>query len=328
MKFDFRIFRLLLCAILAMLITVACAGDHSSTQSFSTPSSDCRAIQHALGETCVPLRPQRIVTVDSTLFENVLALGIEPIATVVPSVDAPHIRAKAESISGLGSEGEANLEKVLELKPDLILGTDYQKQVYPPLSQIAPTVMAKFTHSGDWKEIFTLTGNAVGQSEKAKQVMDDYYKRLERFKQQMGNRLSQTKVSIACVYPDSITIYTTAGFNGTILQDAGLARPSSQALDAVATQQRDGESPIQYRISEERFDYADGDVIFLIATRRDSGVNEMLNRLKADPLWSRLSAVQQGKIYEVPDYWIGSGPIAANLVIDDLFKYLIEPSQS
>jgi iron complex transport system substrate-binding protein len=268
------------------------------------------------------------VTLDSTLFEDVLALGAEPIATVIPTVDAPHIRAKAASVNNIGVDGEANLEKILELNPDLILGTDYQKQIYQQSSQIAPTVLAKFTHSGDWKEIFALTGEAIGQPEKAKQVMNDYYKRLDRFKQQMGDRLSHTEVSIACVYPDSITIYTTAGFNGTILQDAGLARPSSQALDATATQQRDGESPIQYRISKERFDYADGDVIFLIATRGNAGVNEMLNRLKADPLWSRLRAVQQGKIYEVPDYWIGSGPIAANAVIDDLFKYLVNHSQA
>ncbi|PSB23096.1 iron-siderophore ABC transporter substrate-binding protein, partial [filamentous cyanobacterium CCP2] len=46
------------------------------------------------------------------------------------------------------------------------------------------------------------------------------------------------------------------------------------------------------------------------------------------PLWSTLSAVQQGRVYEVPGYWIGDGPIAANAVIDDLFKYLVETPQS
>ncbi|MDJ0593425.1 MAG: hypothetical protein QNJ72_26140 [Pleurocapsa sp. MO_226.B13] len=49
-----------------------------------------------------------------------------------------------------------------------------------------------------------------------------------------------------------------------------------------------------------------------------------MKQLKADPLWSKLNAVQQGKVYDVPSYWIGMGPIAANLVLDDLFKYLVE----
>jgi iron complex transport system substrate-binding protein len=34
--------------------------------------------------------------------------------------------------------------------------------------------------------------------------------------------------------------------------------------------------------------------------------------------------VQAGKVYEVPGYWIGRGPIAANEVLDDLSTYLLE----
>ncbi|MEO0836217.1 MAG: hypothetical protein AAFY16_09560 [Cyanobacteria bacterium J06642_3] len=50
----------------------------------------------------------------------------------------------------------------------------------------------------------------------------------------------------------------------------------------------------------------------------------MLASLKADPLWSKLEAVQQEKVYEVGDYWIGNGVIAANAVLDDLHKYLVK----
>jgi len=50
-----------------------------------------------------------------------------------------------------------------------------------------------------------------------------------------------------------------------------------------------------------------------------------MEKLEGDPLWSQLEAVQQGNIYQVNgSYWIGTGPIAANLVIDDLFRYLVE----
>jgi iron complex transport system substrate-binding protein len=51
-----------------------------------------------------------------------------------------------------------------------------------------------------------------------------------------------------------------------------------------------------------------------------------LERLQADPLWAKLNAVQQGRVYEVPDYWIGLGPLAAQAVIDDLFTYLLPES--
>ncbi|MGF1519733.1 MAG: ABC transporter substrate-binding protein [Nodosilinea sp.] len=311
-------------AIVTFCLTVACGRSevHRST------SSDCRLIQHALGETCVPLHPKRIVPTGSGIFENLLALGIEPIATVSTFVDSPHLQARIKEFPNIGLDGEPSIEKILAMKPDLILGDIYNENIYHQLSQIAPTVLLPFTHSGDWKTFFALTGDAVGKPETAQQVIDDYYKRLDTFKQQMGDHLSQTEVSIIYVYPDTITVYTTAGFNGTILQDAGLARPPAQNLDATATQQRDSSSPIQYRISKEVLHEADGDVIFVISTHGTPGVTERLDRLKADPLWAKLKAVQQGRVYEVPDYWIGSGPIAANALIDDLFKYLLEQPQS
>ena len=74
---------------------------------------------------------------------------------------------------------------------------------------------------------------------------------------------------------------------------------------------------------------ADGDVIFVWAGDWQ-GENVLQaqtawQQLKADPLWSKLDAVQQGKVYDVPGYWLSVGPISANLILDDLFKYLVDP---
>jgi iron complex transport system substrate-binding protein len=82
------------------------------------------------------------------------------------------------------------------------------------------------------------------------------------------------------------------------------------------------------RISKELMHYADGDVIFAwsysdtLATVRSA--REKLNRLKSDPLWLKLDAVEQGRVYQVSDHWTIGSPLTANLVLDDLFKYLIE----
>lgn len=48
-----------------------------------------------------------------------------------------------------------------------------------------------------------------------------------------------------------------------------------------------------------------------------------LQQLQADPLWSKLNVVQKGEVYEVGEHWLGTGAVAANLVIDDLFEYLV-----
>jgi iron complex transport system substrate-binding protein len=327
MKFRDRIFYLCL-GLLMCLLSVACNPDSSATRlrvrgslDSSRPASECRVIQHSVGETCVPLNPQRVITLDPMSLEGAIALGIQPIATVDVDLTAPQLKRKASKILSVGTNGEPNLERILALKPDLILGSDYLTSVYRQASHIAPTVFTKFNHSGDWKDIFTFVGATLGRSQQAEKVMADYYQRLAAFKAQMGDRLQTTKVSIVYLYADMITVYTTVGFNGSILKDAGLARPLSQNLDLEATQQK-GLSTIQYKISNEIFDAADGDIIFVIASPDDPKIGKIHERLLANPLWSKLKAVQQGKVYEVLDYWIGSGPLAANAVIDDLFKYV------
>jgi len=292
--------------------------DNSATQ-------NCRAIKHAMGETCVPVNPQRIVALDGVTMEDTIALGTKPLGA--PINDAlPVIPTKG--IVNLGDSDAINLEKVLALKPDLIIGiTLSNAQIYPQLSQIAPTVLVEFNHSGEWKEIFTFVGEVLGKSEQVKQVMADYSQKVEDFQQKINSSgKSKTQVSVVRLYPEMITLYTKVGFIGTILEDAGLSRPPSQDLDLEATKRFSGSlgSTIQYTVSRETFDKADADAAFVIVGSWDSKIKDVLSSLKSDKLWSTLKAVRQNKVYEVGDHWVGSGPIAANAVIDDLVKYLVK----
>lgn len=169
------------------------------------------------------------------------------------------------------------------------------------------------------------------KTEAAEQVMNAYYKRLNEFKQQMGERLEHTEVSVVRIYPHSTNLYLKDSFCGTVLQDAGLQRPKDQNISALEAKKR-FDNEIQTSISRELLHQADGDLIFVWTGENTTEANQQaqqkLVELKSDPLWQDLRAVQQNKIYQVPSYWIGSGPIAANAVIDDLFKYLVETPQT
>lgn len=290
----------------------------SPAKTASEPESPCRMVKHALGETCVPAHPQRVVALSSDAVVNLLSLGVQPIGAVsnVPSF----VLDKLTDVEILGFSEQVNLEKILLLKPDLILAHKWNTQaVYDKLSKIAPTVVHD-RKIGEWKEAFALHAEALGMTDKAKQLMAQYDQRIERFKTQMGEQLKQTSVSLIGVYPEGIFIFFQNSFGGTILQDIGLPRPPNQI--------RDKSRMIGERISKELMHYADGDVIFAwsysdtLATVRSA--QDKLNRLKSDPLWSKLNAVEQGKVYQVGDHWTIGSPLTANLVLDDLFKHLIE----
>lgn len=309
---------LLLLTLLTTVLIAACNSSPSSQLGSPVDTTEGRSptqriIQHAMGATPVPDDPQRVIVLDYSALEGVLALGVQPVGTVLGGslTEQPaYLRDRLRGVATVGQPTQPNLEKILSLQPDLILGSKaWGGAFYSQVAQIAPTVFTEDINE-NWKQDLMLYAEALNKTEVAEAELDQYYARLEGFKQQMGNRLQDTEVSIARALLGTVRLYLKDSFIGQILNDAGLRRPPSQ--DKMIYSQE---------ISKEELLLADGDVIFVIAVDPEESAG--LEALKADPLWSRLNAVQANQVYPVPGYWLGPGLISANLVIDDLFKYLI-----
>lgn len=304
-----------LLAIFAIILVVSCHNvpDMSSSNPKHSSTVNCRVIQHAMGETCVPTNPQRVVVLD--LLDSALALGVKPVgATTYDGKFRSYLLEQTRGIEQVGLVEQPNLESILRLQPDLILGINWHDAIYAQLSQIAPTVLAKGDREIDWKLWLRTYAKALGRTPVAEKLVDNYDKRVELFRQQMGRRLSQTQVSIVMSW-DGYRTYMKRSFSGQILNDLGLSRPPLQDKEKVNED-----------ISLELIPRMEGDVIFLaIGGNNPSNVGKLVNH----PLWSQLKAVQQKRVYEVDaDVWIaGYSPVAANVVLDDLFKYLINENR-
>jgi iron complex transport system substrate-binding protein len=321
--------RSLLLGLLSFLIVVvssiACTPNATQIEPVSA-DAECHMIQHIRGKTCVPNNPQRVIMLGG--LDNALSLGVKPIGSDGVDQYRFYLNDRVDGIEDVGGIESPSIEKMLALKPDLILLEEYVTVDYNTLSNIAPTVLIPFEHSGQWKEVLMHHAEALGKTAEAEQVMDRYYARLEEFKQQMGSRAAEIEVSIVRVYPTHVNLYLKDSFCGTVVADAGLSRPPAQDLTASEAKTLFGDQ-IQHTISREQIPDIDGDVIFLWTYDSQDETAQQTQtekeKLKADPLWSTLTAVQEGRVYEVPGYWIGNGPIAANAVLDDLLKYLVQP---
>lgn len=274
----------------------------------------------------VPLHPKRVVVLDADLLENTLALGLTPVGAPKKSSFFQLEPTVWQTIEETGNASlPTNLEQILSLKPDLILGKKGNSEVYPLLSQIAPTILIDPVggFDRDWKKFFYLVADALGQKQKALEVMANYQTRLAQFKARIGTRLSSTKVSVIKVIQREIFPYNNVLFGGHILEEVGLSRPPSQTLDAQAAFRKTGFTFADV-VSWESLSNIDADVMFVISERIGSS-HSPLAQLRTQPLWSRLKVVQRGRVYEVGYYWFGYGPIAANRVLDDLEKYILKP---
>lgn len=128
---------------------------------------------HRYGETVVEREPARVVSLGYISHDNLLAIGVVPVAIRYWFGDTPHgVGPWAEADLGEARpvvlRGEVSMEQVAALEPDLILalGSGITAEEYAVLSQIAPTV-ASAAEYGDFTlpwDVHALTlGRATGR---------------------------------------------------------------------------------------------------------------------------------------------------------------------
>jgi iron complex transport system substrate-binding protein len=309
--------------LLAIVLFSACANNISQTLNNSAEGilSQCRMVKHSMGETCVSEHPKRIVAVSGHAVDAVFSLGLDPVG-VNSNISASWAK-ETQNIVLLGKSGQVNLEKILTLQPDLILGSDWDLKDYNLLNAIAPTVLGDA--KGSWQDEFTFYAKALGKTQQAEQLMAQYQQRVQKLQAQLQGKQQQIEVSLVRVYSDNrLGLYLKNSFAGTILSDIGFARPSFQNKGEI------GKAPFQIVVNNEIMQAADGDAIFTWSFGATSQIaqsaKDSLHQLQADPLWQTLNAVQQNRVYPVGDHWhVASTPTQAMWVIDDLEKHLLNP---
>ena len=307
------------------LLTIAsCNSKTTSITEQAQPSSNFanREIKHAMGTTKVPETPNRVVVLTNEANDNVLALGVKPVGAVKSWWGNPYfkyIQADLQGVPVVGEELQPSLEKIAALKPDLIIGSKVRHQnIYPQLSQIAPTVYSQ-TLGADWKENFYLYAKAVDRKTKAQQLIAEWDRRVVDFRSKMGDRLD-LEISIVRFLPGQARIYHRDNFAGKILTEIGFQRPPSQQQDKFADE-----------ITLENISQMDGDIIFHMTfdPQSDRALQQTQKWLE-DPLWQSLQAVKNKQVYQVNDvHWnTGAGIQAANKMLDDLYEYLLNEKTS
>lgn len=312
------IIKLGLIAILTAVLAIGCGSSGPSDPAAQPGQAPCRPIQHAAGETCVPLDIQRVVTLGTPTLANALALGTQPVGSIFYFDTPPvYLEGKIETIASVGTSERPNLEKILTLQPDLIIAMNEWGVTYPQLSQIAPTVVDDWQGYPSWSDHFNFVANVLNKTQAAEQIWADYEQRIQALRAALGATYDNKTVSFMYLCCGGISIDVKNSFSGQILEDIGLQRPPAQNLE------KDSGLVI---LSQERLVDVDADIIFL-AVDEDEESQTMRQQLQQDPLWRQLKAVKNDQVYVVNlATWRGGNPLAANAVIDDLFKYLTEES--
>ncbi|MEU6862176.1 iron-siderophore ABC transporter substrate-binding protein [Streptomyces sp. NPDC046876] len=286
-----------------------------------------RTLTHDKGTTELKSRPQRVVALDNSLVEAVVALDTPLVGGIGSYRDQKGFPAylgdAVKDTKDVGPLDNPNLEAIAALKPDLIVSaTVRHADLYDRLSRIAPTVFVKTT-GPIWKENITFLGTALGREEKARAKLAAYETRAKKIGDAVNAKGGgsgeggKPTVSITRFVDGPTRIYLPKSFTGIILGDMGLLRPENQRDTAK----------FNIEISEEQIQQADADHIFLTAF---SGGEERKRKFMANPLWQRLNAVRKGNVHEVDDAtWMTSVSLqGADKVLDDMAKtFQVDPAK-
>ncbi|AFY58535.1 ABC-type Fe3+-hydroxamate transport system, periplasmic component [Rivularia sp. PCC 7116] len=318
----FKLLKLFLLTSITFVIITGCNNYSSQkNQIFNSNSatSECKSIQHDLGETCIPLNPKRIIALDEKMMEILIALDLKPIAAPKPSLAGSKIKIlgeQAEGIVSLGKVVEPNLEKIVKLKPDLMLGFSFStEQNYQLFSNIAPTVAIEYSHNA-WKDALLQVAEITGKQKQAQQLLDKYQQRIEVLRKNLNNKNNQKTVTISRFYNGETPEFRNKlSFPVSVISEVGLSIPEKQ------TQITNTSGNSYVSVSLERIDLLDADVLFAAL---DPKAEESFKRYQNSPLWKELNAAKNNQVYTVDSsYWIFGNILSANAILDDLEKYLL-----
>lgn len=301
----------------------AAAGSSASVPGSSpTPTSETRRIDSALGDVEIPSDPQRVAVLSLAAVSVAEQVGVTPVAAVKHSSETDE-DPKFDGVEEILDFSSPDLEALVAADPDLIITDSYDGELQPAtedvLTEIAPVAAFAFSGSGQWQDYGLFYADAMGELPAYEDLLSDYEAEVAQLRETVEEAEDLPEVSIVRVYADSLGLYVKSSFPGTVVEDAGFSQVASQDTDDAATVAGDAESyTIQYLVSLERAELADGDMMFLWGYEDNPEAADFRDEIVASSLWQTLDAVQNEHVYQVGDHWIGSGLDEAEAVLADL----------
>ncbi|WP_088241455.1 ABC transporter substrate-binding protein [Calothrix rhizosoleniae] len=353
-------------SILTALVIAGCntiSKDQFDKNTTTTPSSlaNCRKVKHDVGETKVCGQPQKVVALSAHTLDLLLSLGVQPVGYAAPitlyrgdrynnpAQQIPYLGTRVTSKPiNLGRANQPSFEKLVQLKPDLIIGESGNKD-YSLFSQIAPTLFWKNrTIKGKWQQHIRQIAKSLGREEKAKQAIENYNQRINSARIDLAPIIAnypkllvlgtdQLQKNILIINPDSYLgeVLQGIGFELVFLPDRKTTKPSIPISIETLPQldQADIIIVLGYKLNteDEQQSSQNRKVKRKINQRIE---NHQLQTAKK--AWSEnaiaqsLTASQEGRVYFATYYrWNGlNGPIGTSLIIQQLRQFLLSNNAS
>jgi ABC-type Fe3+-hydroxamate transport system substrate-binding protein len=272
-----------------------------------------RLVHGAFGATRVPAQPQRVVAFGMTVTDQLIVLGVKPVAAMLHMSRlggrfADHERPFLAGVDGLPYD--VGITGLAAERPDLILVSSPQNLLsLDQLGQAAPTVAIG---SIDPRQQLRDVAAVVGRSEEATRKLAEYDAGLALARQRLAPFAGQT-VALLRLHLKQFRLYgDKLGGAPAIYDELGLHPPPFVKEHVIS------KDLMTFSIRDEMLPELDADQILVFV---DPPSREHMRHLLAEnPLWQATPAVQAGHIHYVSSALIWDTILAREHITDEVLR--------
>lgn len=285
---------------------------HNAESNNTSQTFKEKTIVHDLGTTKLKKVPKRIVILDNLYGEILNPLDITPVGATTGQANSQEFSTlfkkqyKDAKVVSVGWQGNPDLDKIAELKPDLILMTGEQEDLYEELSEIAPTVGYQINTDENWDyhETSLKVAEIFDKRDEMKKDLDRVDAREAVFAENVKAKFGNQKLMYLRVTDNDIRYYAYGHFG--------------YLYDTYHFNRAETFNP------DDMFQVIDSDKLKdinpdLLIVQADS--QELLeNKLKNNPVWSSLKAVQNNKVIyaDYSTYMLGFGIVSQKAIMKQI----------
>lgn len=285
---------------------------HNAESNQTSQTFKEKTIVHDFGTIKLKKVPKRIVILDNLYGEILNPLDITPVGATTGQADSQEFSTlfkkqyKDAKVVSVGWQGNPDLDKIAELKPDLILMTGEQEDLYEELSEIAPTVGYQINTDENWDyhETSLKVAEIFDKRDEMKKDLDRVDAREAVFAENVKAKFGNQKLMYLRVTDNDIRYYAYGHFG--------------YLYDTYHFNRAETFNP------DDMFQVIDPDKLKdinpdLLIVQADS--QELLdNKLKNNPVWSSLKAVQNNKVIyaDYSTYMLGFGIVSQEAIMKQI----------
>lgn len=285
---------------------------HNAESNQTSQTFKEKTIVHDFGTTELKKAPKRIVILDNLYGEILDPLDITPVGATTGQADSQEFSTlfkkqyKDAKVVSVGWQGNPDLDKIAELKPDLILITGEQEDLYDELSEIAPTVgyQINIDENWDYHETSLKVAEIFDKRDEMKKDLDRLDAREAVFAENVKAKFGDQKLLYLRVTDNDIRYYAYGHFG--------------YLYDTYHFNRAETFNP------DDMFQVIDPDKLKdinpdLLIVQADS--QELLdNKLKNSPVWTSLKAVQNNKVIyaDYSTYMLGFGIVSQEAIMKQI----------